>query len=118
MTLGRKHRGDNRQLIVGIGSTERPLREYVQAVSDVGKITTKRTSSEKHTPSFAYVATNIQALDLLEQSGIYLRTYKAKRCTLILSEYCTVAPRNGKYTFALTTRREQFEAKVLAIKPT
>lgn len=117
VTLGRKHRADNRQLIVSISNTERKLQEYIQQICGTGKITGKRSYSVKHRPSYAYTVTNRQALDLISQVAGFLRTYKAERCRLILADYRALTPRNGKYTPELAGARKVFESRVLNIKP-
>ena len=53
------------------------LREWLPIVSCAGHITSKRTYSERHTPSFAYKITNRQALDVLSQIVGHLRTYRS-----------------------------------------
>ena len=82
-----------------------------------GKITSKRTTSTKHSPSFTWSIADRQALSLLEQVSPYLRTYKTKRVQLILENYVNLTPRNGKYTPELRTAREEFLQTVMAIKP-
>ena len=61
ITLTSQHRGENRRLVLSISNTERPLLEFVRRVAGAGRITTKRTYSDKHTPSFAYQITSQQA---------------------------------------------------------
>jgi hypothetical protein len=51
VTLTRKHSNENRQLAVTISNTELRLLEFVLAAVGAGKITRKRTSKTKHTPS-------------------------------------------------------------------
>ena len=41
ISLTRKHRGENRQLMVSISSTEQPLLQYVKKVIGAGRITNK-----------------------------------------------------------------------------
>ena len=106
--LLRKHRGDQRQLVVSIANTERMLLEFVLVAAGTGKITRKRVRSEAHTPSFAYNVTNRQALDLLCQIRPYLRSYKAARADSILADYRRLTPRNGKYDQATLEARNQF----------
>ena len=118
VTLSRKHRNENRQLAVTISNTERPLLDYVIKIVGAGKITTKRTAQDHHTPSFTYAVYNRQALYLLEQVHPYLRTYKSGRSSVILRDYLAVTPRNGKYSDELLRRRTVFENTVLSIKPT
>lgn len=117
ITLTRKHRHENRQLAVTISNTEKPLLDFVLATVGAGKITRKRVSQAHHTPSFTYAIYNQQALNLLKQIQPYLKTYKARRATIILLDYVALTPRNGKYTDQTRQAREAFEAAVLAIKP-
>lgn len=108
ISLSRRHRTDNRQLVISIASTERKLLEYIQQAVGAGRITRKRTISSKHSPSGAYVIDNRQALSLLEQVAAYLRTYKAKRAELVLRDYLRLTPRNGKYSRTQQRERETF----------
>ncbi|MGQ0429341.1 MAG: LAGLIDADG family homing endonuclease [Gammaproteobacteria bacterium] len=73
--LTRLHRGQNRQLALSISSTERPILEWVLAVTRVGKITTKRTARPHHAPGFTYMVGNRQAIALLAQVEPHLRSY-------------------------------------------
>lgn len=41
VTLSRRHRSENRQLVVSISNTERPLLEYVLYTVGAGKITSR-----------------------------------------------------------------------------
>lgn len=117
ITLTRKPRNENRQLSVSISNTEKPLLIFVLETVGAGKITGKRTASSKHTPSYTYAIYNRQALNLLEQIAVYLRTYKVARADLILRDYVTLTPRNGRYPETLLKERKHFENAVLNIKP-
>ena len=117
ITLSRKHRNENRQLAISISNTEKYLLEYVLDKVGAGKITGKRTTRPHHTPSFTYAIYNRQALWLLEQIFPYHRTYKARRARLILRDYLSLTPRNGKYTLQQQLERDRFETAVLQIKP-
>jgi hypothetical protein len=117
VTLTRKHRNEHRQVCVSISSTERGLLDFVLNATGAGKITNKSTSGRHHTPSFAYAVYNRQALALLQQTLPYLISYKRDRAELILTEYLSVTPRNGKYSAELLARKANFERRVLAIKP-
>ena len=116
ITLIRKHRNENRQLSVSISSTERVLLDHILNVLGVGKITTKKISQEKHSPSFTYAVYNRQALTVLEYVTPFLKTYKALRARLILAHYIRLTPRNGKYSRELLRERIDFENAVLNIK--
>ena len=117
VTLSRRHRNDQRQLVVSIANTERGLLEWALDTAGAGRITSKRHYSEAHVPSFTYVIGNRQALDLLGQIAAYLKSYKAKRANLALSQYISLTPRNGKYTPALWAAREIFIQEFLKLTP-
>ena len=68
VTLTAQHRGENRRVVLSISNTELPLLEFVRRVAGAGRITTKRTYSERHTPSFTYQISSRQALSLLAQN--------------------------------------------------
>ena len=53
--------------------------EYVAKTVGAGRITSKRTYSVKHAPSFTFRVTNRHALDLLRFIAAYLQTYKRQR---------------------------------------
>lgn len=82
-----------------------------------GRITGKRTYSDRHTPSFAYRVSNRQALDLLSQIASYLKTYRSKRAAMALQKYVDLTPRNGKYATEMLRMREECEREFLAIGP-
>lgn len=117
VTLCRKHKNENRQLCVSVSSTERDLLNWVLSTCGVGKITSKRVASARHSPSYTYSVYNRQALSLLEQTHTRLRTYKRMRAEMILAHYVRLTPRNGRYTEELAARRRAFVRAVLATKP-
>ena len=116
VSLLRKHRHDNRQVVVSISSTERCLLDYVLKTVGAGRITNKRTYSDKHAKSVTYTITNRQALDLLKQIAPYLKSYKAQRTTLLLDHYIRLTPRNGRYTPEQQKAREAFAKNILGIR--
>jgi hypothetical protein len=115
ITLTRIHSNENRRLVVSIANTERQLLDFVLDRTGAGKITRKRTTSERHTPSFCYYLTSRQALSLLEQVGPFLRSYKLNRARLALDLYLTVTPRNGKYSAECLATRRKFEIEFLSL---
>lgn len=117
IALTRKHRGEHRQLMVSISSTEQPLLKYVKKVIGAGRITNKCTYQSNHTPSVTYAISNRQALDVLVQVSTYLKTYKAKRAQLVLRRYIQLTPRNGKYTKTILKKRDIFIEKFLSLNP-
>ncbi len=115
--LLRKHRGDNRQLVISIANNELALLEFVLEVIGAGKITNKRSIAAAHKQSYTYTITNRQALNVLEQIYCFLRTYKSRRARLILEDYVKLTPRNGKYSPENKYKREQFIERCMGIKP-
>lgn len=115
ITLTRMHRGEGRRPVVSIASTELPLLRYIRSIVGAGRITGKVTAREHHSPSYAYVISSRQALDLLARIGVYLQTYKRQRCRLLLDEYVNVTPRNGRYTATQRAAKELFEARFFAL---
>ena len=116
VTLSRRHKSENRHLVISISNTELPLLEYVLTSVGAGKITGKRIYQPHHTPSYTFSISNRQGLALLIQVLPYLKTYKAKRSDLILRDYIRLTPRNGHYTPEIKQARTDFEHKVMKIK--
>ena len=117
ITLSRKHRGENRQLVISISNTEREILDYIKQVVGAGKITNKKIYHDNHTPSMTYAITNRQALDLLEQIFPYLRSYKSERSALVLEHYVRLTPRNGKYTRQQREERKNFIEEFFNLRP-
>lgn len=117
ITLTAQHKGERRRLVVSISNTDLSLLEFVKSAIGAGRITGKRTYSERHTPSFTYKLTNRQALDLLLQITNYLKTYRADRARMAIDQYVALTPRNGKYAEETRRLRDQFERDFLAVGP-
>ncbi len=118
VTLTRLHADENRRLVVSIANTDLQLLEFVLEQVGAGKITRKRTISDRHTPSYCYAVSSLQALALLRQIAPFLRTYKRQRAELALADYRELTPRNGKYSTALLAKRHEFEQALLGMRPT
>ena len=116
ITLTRIHPRESRRLVVSISNNDASLLAFVKSEIGAGKITTKRTYSERHARSFTYQISSRQALDLLRLVVPFLKTYKAKRAKLALVDYLRLTPRNGRYTPALSASRREFERQLIAIK--
>ena len=118
ITLSRRHANERRQLVVSVVSTEREILEWVLAQVGAGKMTRKRTVSDRHAPSFTYSIANRQALALLGDVEPFLQSYKRRRARLALDNYIAVTPRNGKYSAALDASRARFEHEFLSLRAT
>ena len=117
VTLSKRHRNENRQLVISVSNNEKQLLDYLLSVTGVGIITKKRTYSESHSTNYTYKVSNRQALSLLEQISCYLRTHKRERALLIQDKYLELTPRNGKYTSEIEKDRQQFIDQFFNIKP-
>jgi hypothetical protein len=115
ITLTRKNRGENRRPVVSISSTELSLLLHVRSSIGNGRITRKVCARSHHSPSFAYTVSCRQALALLKRVAPYLRTYRAFRAHLLLNEYLSLTPRNGRYTPAQTAARQDFDRRFFAL---
>lgn len=116
ITLTPMYAGENRRLVVSVSSTERYLLDYVLKSVGIGQITTKRTYSSKHMPSFTFRVRNRQALELLKHITPFLQTYKRQRADLALRHYLALTPRNGKYRPAVRAARAAFEREFMALR--
>lgn len=117
VTLTRQHRNEKRRLVVCISNNELEILGFAKDSIGAGRITTKRTYNERHADSFTYQISSRQALDLLSQIVPHMKSYKARRAALALSDYVRLTPRNGKYQPEVVKERERFERQVLAIRP-
>jgi hypothetical protein len=104
-------------LVVSVANTELQLLEFLADQIGAGKITHKRTVSDRHTPSFCYSISSLQALALLQQVTPYMLSYKRRRAQLALDSYESLTPRNGKYSVDRRNRRSAFEAAFLSMTP-
>jgi LAGLIDADG-like domain len=117
VTLTRLHRKENRRLVVCIANNDLSLLRYVRDAVRAGKITGKRSYSKSHSPSFNYQITSRQALELLRQIAVFMKTYKTGRAQLALENYLKLTPRNGRYSAETRTARREFENNLLALRP-
>lgn len=117
IALTRRHKNENRQLEISISNTEMELLKYLLKTIGAGRITQKKTYSDKHTASATYLISNRQALSLLKQISPFLRTYKQRRADLVLQDSLRLTPRNGKYSPETHQKRARFIETFLNIKP-
>lgn len=117
VTLARKHRNENRRISVSMCNTEIALVLAARRISGVGIISRKRRSSVKHAQAYVWAVWGRQALEILRQIQPWMRSYKAERAALALSEYVALTPRNGKYTARQREMRKSFETRLLALSP-
>ena len=117
ISLTRRHRNENRQLVLSISNTDFDLLRQVSMLVGAGRITKKRTYSQRHTPSGEYKIENRQALELIRQLAPHLLTYKALRADLVILHYVRLTPRNGRYTDEVSQERARFVQEFLSLNP-
>lgn len=117
VTLSRLHRNENRRVVVCISNNDLVLLQHVKDKIGAGRITAKRVYNPRHAPSFNYQINSRQALEVLRQIVMYMRSYKLDRARLALRDYLRLTPRNGRYTTELMAARRIFEATLLSIGP-
>lgn len=117
VTLTRQHRNEGRRLVVCISNNELGILQSAKESIGAGRITTKRHYNERHAASFTYCISSRQALDLLAQITPYMKSYKARRASLALDHYLRLTPRNGKYRPEIRRQRDDFERRLLEIRP-
>jgi hypothetical protein len=115
IALSRRHANEHRHLVLSISSTEPELLRWAASATGVGKITRKRTVSERHATGLTYSVSNRQALSVLAQVAPFLRSYKRFRARLALDKYVELTPRNGKYSHEIETLRRAFEQEFMAL---
>jgi hypothetical protein len=103
--------------VISISNTERALLVHVATAVGAGRITSKKTYRENHSPGYTYLIENRQALALLSQIQPYLRSYKAARGTLVLEHYVRLTPRNGKYAEQQLENRAKFVETFFSTTP-
>jgi hypothetical protein len=92
-----------------------PFTVWRESIIGAGRITSKVAARSHHSPSFTYVVSSRQAVAVIAQVAPYLQTYESSRARLLLKEYASVTPRNGRYSPAQRAARQQFEDRFFAI---
>ncbi|MDP3965260.1 MAG: hypothetical protein Q8Q13_00480 [bacterium] len=111
ITLTRRNKNEQRQLVVSISNCELPLLKYIARLVGTGIIVTKHILKSNHSQGYAFNLKNRQALDVVRMTYPFLRTYKQQRAALILKDYLRLTPRNGKYSAVQLAERDRFVEK-------
>lgn len=98
-----------RKPVLAVPSTSYELVEAVHTEFG-GRIATKRTYKEGHSPSWTWSVTNRKALEVLEKIRPFMREKKKQdRADLLLKNYVRLTPRHGQYTEEMRLAKERFE---------
>lgn len=101
---------------ISISSTTLELLEYIKEKTDMGKIINKKVYKDYHKKSYSYIVTHNNAIRLLEIFEPYLVIKSKKiRAKLIINEYKSITPRNGRYSEKALKLKEKFYNKFINI---
>ena len=117
ITLSKRHKNENRQLVISISNNEKDILDYVLNVAGVGTLSRKRTYKASHAVNFTYKVSNRQAYSLLQQITPFLKSYKKERALLVLKKYLALTPRNGKYSKQIALQKDNFVTDFFKITP-
>ncbi|MBL4932747.1 LAGLIDADG family homing endonuclease [Clostridium paridis] len=103
---------------VSIASTSLELLEWIKQVTSIGVIKGKKNYNEtKHKNSFSYIVKYNDAINLLESISPYLIINSKKfRADMIINEYKSLTPRNGRYSEELLERKLDFYQRFMEVK--
>lgn len=104
------HRNQFPAPCLSISSTTLELLDWIKLKTGMGTITHKKNyNSEKYKESYSYVLKYDNAISLLKSIEPYLIIEsKRKRALLLLTEYKSLTPRNGRYSFEALQAKERF----------
>ena len=110
ITLSRLHASDRfRAPAVSISSTSRELLLYMQE-NFGGLIITHKTYQKHHKAHWSWRMKQHAAIEFLRSIAPFLiEKEKRRRAILIIEEYTSVTPRNGRYSDDLLRRKTAFE---------
>jgi hypothetical protein len=109
--LVRRHRNCHRSPMVSITSCTPQLLFWL-CNRFGGCISIKRRYKKGHSPSAVWALGSDDSLRFLNLVFPYMREpEKIRRARLLIEEYKSVAPRNGKYTPAILKRKKEFERR-------
>lgn len=103
---------------VSIASTTIELLTWLKDTIGYGVITKKKNyNPEKHKLSYSFVIKQNNAIKLLEDIYPYLIIEsKRKRSEMIITQYKSLTPRNGRYTDELLAKKEMFYEEFINAK--
>ncbi|KEH99209.1 hypothetical protein Z962_03455 [Clostridium botulinum C/D str. BKT12695] len=103
---------------VSISSTTLELLKWIKSKTNMGIIKSKRNYNiEKHKDSYSYTIKYNDAIEFLKYIEPYLViNVKKERAKLIINEYKSVTPRNGRYTNEMLEAKNNFYEKFMRIR--
>lgn len=104
------HKNQHPSPCISIASTTLELLTWVHSTTKLGTIKSKKNyNTSKHKNSYTYVVKYNDCLKLLEKIFPYLVIEsKRKRAHMIITQYKSLTPRNGRYSKELLALKENF----------
>lgn len=116
--LQRFHRNQYPAPCVSIASNTIELLTWLKDTIGYGVIIKKKNyNPEKHKLSYSFVIKHNNAIKLLEDIYPYLIIEsKRKRAEMIITQYKSLTPRNGRYTEEQLAKKESFYEEFINVK--
>lgn len=116
--LTRFHKNELPSPCVSIASTSIELLTWIKEVTNIGTIKGKKNyNKDNHKDSFSYVIKHDNTINLLIEIYPYLiLNDKKKRAHMIINEYKSLTPRNGRYSENLLEQKLDFYKRFIEIK--
>jgi len=115
--LTKFHKNQHHSPCISIASTSLELLNLIKEKTGMGIIKSKKNYNKfRHHDSYTYTIKYNDAIELLEIITPYLVvSQKKKRAELILSEYKSLTPRNGRYSVELLQQKQLFYERFMAL---
>lgn len=115
--LTKFHKNQHPSPCISIASTSLELLIWIKDKAGYGDIKSKKNYNiEKHQNSYVYTVKYNNAIEMLNDITPYLVIpIKKQRAELILSEYKSVTPRNGRYSEELLQQKQAFYQKFISL---
>lgn len=109
--LSRRHKTQHRYPLVSIPSCTPRILSWLWTRFG-GCISSKRTYKAKHSASGVWALSGDAALEFFDKVLPYMQEpEKIRRAYLLITEYKSVTPRNGRYTKQALGRKRSFERR-------
>jgi hypothetical protein len=111
ITLTQQGKHEKRSPAVSVASTSKQVIDDFFRVFG-GAVIHKKPAKSNHSPSWECRLCYSRALNCLRSIRPFLRhPEKVRRADMLLTEYASITPRNGKYTPAMLQARAAFETR-------
>ncbi|MBK1809711.1 LAGLIDADG family homing endonuclease [Clostridium sp. YIM B02505] len=112
------HRNELHSPCVSIASTTLELLQWIKDKTNTGVIKRKKNyNTERHKDCFSYTLRYNDAINFLEMISPYLVIEsKKRRALMIINEYKSLTPRNGRYSEELLEKKREFYERFIALK--